>query len=75
MQKVVETSDFRKCLEEVSGRSLVRFFEQWFYSPSFPQVPVSSLPSSFGSLCIRILLLRAKDQLKKPIYASFRLPS
>lgn len=38
MQKVVETSDFRKCLEEVSGRSLVRFFEQWFYSPSFPQV-------------------------------------
>ncbi|EWM30660.1 peptidase m1 membrane alanine aminopeptidase [Nannochloropsis gaditana] len=38
MHKVVETSDFRKCLEEVSGRSLVRFFEQWFYTPSFPQL-------------------------------------
>ena len=38
MQKVVETSDFRKTLEEVSGRSLVRFFEQWFYTPSFPQL-------------------------------------
>jgi len=47
MQKVVETSDFRKCLEEVSGRSLVRFFEQWFYSPSFPQVR-TSLPSSLS---------------------------
>ena len=48
MQKVVETSDFRKCLEEVSGRSLVRFFEQWFYSPSFPKVRTSLPSSSFS---------------------------
>ncbi|MGI0079499.1 MAG: M1 family metallopeptidase, partial [Nitrososphaerales archaeon] len=33
---LVETSDFRKALEEVSGIDLESFFEQWLYSPGFP---------------------------------------
>lgn len=33
---LVETSDFRKILEDVSGLSLEPFFEQWLYSPGFP---------------------------------------
>ena len=57
MHKVVETSDFRKCLEEVSGRSLVRFFEQWFYSPSFPQVPTHASPFLIYVSLRTILLL------------------
>ncbi|MCW5753175.1 MAG: M1 family metallopeptidase [Phycisphaeraceae bacterium] len=36
----VETSDFRRCLEEVSGRSLERFFEQWCMRPGLPQLTV-----------------------------------
>ena len=37
---VVETDDFRRVLERVSGRSLVEFFEQWFYSPGYPALEV-----------------------------------
>lgn len=39
--KVVETEDFRRVLEEHSGRSLVSFFEQWFYTPGYPALKVS----------------------------------
>ena len=35
-QKVVETSDFRRILEDHSGKSLVQFFDQWFHSPGYP---------------------------------------
>ncbi|MCA9697799.1 MAG: hypothetical protein KC431_09770, partial [Myxococcales bacterium] len=34
--KVVETDDFRRVMERVSGRSLGRFFDQWFHSPGYP---------------------------------------
>ena len=33
---LVETSDFRKILEEVSGLNFEQFFEQWLYSPGYP---------------------------------------
>lgn len=36
MGQNVETDDFRKTLEDVSGRQLVRFFDQWFLSPGYP---------------------------------------
>jgi aminopeptidase N len=36
----VETDDFRRSLEDVSGRSLMRFFEQWVYRPGSPHVKV-----------------------------------
>lgn len=39
--EVVETDDFRRALEARSGRSLGRFFEQWFYRPGFPDLEVS----------------------------------
>ena len=34
----VETADFRRALEETSGRSLARFFEQWIGSPGYPKL-------------------------------------
>ena len=40
--KTVETDDFRGCLEEVSGRSLEQFFEQWCFRPGCPLVKVGS---------------------------------
>jgi len=38
--KVVETDDFRRVLEDVSGRSLVQFFDQWIYTPGYPSLQV-----------------------------------
>ena len=40
--KLVETSDFRLCLEEASGRSLEQFFTQWCYQSGCPVVKVGS---------------------------------
>ncbi|MBO84863.1 MAG: hypothetical protein CL927_05865 [Deltaproteobacteria bacterium] len=36
--RVVETDDFRRELEEASGRSLARFFDDWFRSPGYPRL-------------------------------------
>jgi aminopeptidase N len=38
---LAETSDLRKVAEEVSGESLVRFFEQWCDRPGLPRVEVT----------------------------------
>ncbi len=39
--KVVESDDFRLVLEEVSGRSLGRLFDQWFATAGYPNIKVS----------------------------------
>jgi aminopeptidase N len=36
--RVVETDDFRKCLEKFSGTNLTKFFDQWYYSAGFPKL-------------------------------------
>jgi aminopeptidase N len=41
LHQVVETDDFRRILEAHSGRSLGKFFDQWFRSPGFPDIKVS----------------------------------
>lgn len=38
--RTVETDDFRRVLEEHSGRSLGRFFDQWLRSPGYPKLKV-----------------------------------
>jgi aminopeptidase N len=37
-RSVVETRDLMRALEEVSGKSLGRFFEQWVYKPGHPEL-------------------------------------
>jgi aminopeptidase N len=39
--QVVETDDFRLVMEQHSGRSLGHFFDQWFYTPGYPQLKVA----------------------------------
>ncbi len=34
--ELVETDDFRRTLEVVSGRSLAQFFDEWIHAPGFP---------------------------------------
>jgi len=38
--QVVETDDFRRIMEQHSGRSLGRFFDQWFHSKGYPALKV-----------------------------------
>jgi aminopeptidase N len=37
---IVETTDLMRALEEVSGRSLERFFDDWVYRPGHPDLKV-----------------------------------
>jgi aminopeptidase N len=39
--EVVETDDFRHVMEEHSGRSLGRFFDQWFHTAGYPDLKVT----------------------------------
>ena len=39
--KEVITADLQRTLEEVTGRSLERFFQQWIYSGGYPEFEVS----------------------------------
>lgn len=41
-RSTAETDDFRRALEERSGRSLARFFDQWLLGPGFPELSVSA---------------------------------
>src|SRR6201999_3622223 len=36
----VETRDLQRALEDVSGRSLGRLFEQWVYKPGHPELEI-----------------------------------
>ena len=38
---VVETVDFARCIEEVTGDNYDWFFDQWFYKPGFPVLECS----------------------------------
>lgn len=37
-QGLVETDDFRRCLEEASGHSLAAFFDRWLHTPGYPKL-------------------------------------
>jgi aminopeptidase N len=39
--RAVETEDFRKMLEKHSGRTLTKYFDQWFYTAAYPHLKVS----------------------------------
>ncbi len=39
-RSVVETDDFRRAMEQASGRALTRFFDQWFYTAGYPSLEV-----------------------------------
>ncbi|MBM4109606.1 MAG: hypothetical protein FJ255_12495 [Phycisphaerae bacterium] len=40
--RTVETADFRKTMEEVSGRSLEQFFAQWCHRPGVPRLKLQA---------------------------------
>ncbi|QYU66848.1 uracil-DNA glycosylase [Leptolyngbya sp. 15MV] len=75
----VETDDFRRVMEEVSGRSLDRFFTQWCTRPGLPRLaaelewtPAGALPDGPGTLTIRVEQTQRIDAFN-PAFA-FDLP-
>jgi len=40
-EKVVETDDFRRKMEEHSGQSLAHFFDQWFCRAGYPKLTIT----------------------------------
>ncbi len=70
--KCVETSDFRQCLEEVSGRSLEQFFAQWCFQPGCPVVKVATKYDA-GS---RVLTIEVEQKNRNPATGpmTFSLP-
>ncbi len=38
--KTADTEDLQKVFEEISGKNLNTFFQQWFYTPGIPQLDV-----------------------------------
>ena len=42
--RIVETSDLIRVFEEVSGRSLHAWFDQWFKQPGYPRLEVTYTP-------------------------------
>ena len=67
----VETDDFRHVLEEVSGRSLQQFFDQWVHRPGLPRLRVDA-DYDAGTLQVAIEQTQLIDA-DNPAYA-FSLP-
>ncbi|MEM0382073.1 MAG: M1 family aminopeptidase [Nitrososphaerota archaeon] len=64
---VADTEDFRKVMEEVSGRSLEEFFEQFFYNAGHPAVRVEEeWKESSKQLVLRFKQTQGDDSL--PVY-------
>jgi len=67
--KPVETSDFRKLLEEVSGQDLERFFGQWVHRPGLPRLRVDlAYDEADGELRVRVEQIQPIDA-DNPAYA------
>ncbi|KAJ3118493.1 hypothetical protein HDU96_001312 [Phlyctochytrium bullatum] len=60
--KLVETEDFKRCLEEESGLNLTRFFDQWLFGIGYPKVKASY---SYDSSKKRVQIVLEQTQVSK----------
>jgi aminopeptidase N len=65
---IVETTDLQRALEEVSGRSLERFFDQWVFRPGHPDLRVKIAYED------KLLTVSLKQRQKGDNVAIFELP-
>ncbi|HYE63800.1 MAG TPA: M1 family aminopeptidase [Phycisphaerales bacterium] len=67
--KSVETDDYRRVLEEVSGQSLERFFDQWTRRPGLPRLSVTQAwDEASGMLTLNVEQTQKIDR-HNPAYA------
>lgn len=67
--KSVEIHDLRLAMEEVSGRDLNWFFNQWFLQKGHPKLHITT---SYDSLSKKVVVKIAQQQLSE--YPTYRLP-
>jgi aminopeptidase N len=63
---IVETNDLMRAFEEVSGRSLERFFDHWVYRPGHPELTVKV---SYDDALLSISLKQAQKPGDTAIFA------
>ncbi len=78
-EKEVITADLERTLEEVTGRSLGRFFQQWVYSGGYPAFEVSySWDSEHDLARVKIKQTQKVDELTPcfvtPVDLAFTVP-
>ncbi|MSR19129.1 MAG: hypothetical protein EXS00_08215 [Phycisphaerales bacterium] len=71
--ETVETDDFRHCLEEVSGKSLEKFFDQWCLRPGTPRLAMKAAVEQDGRLLRLSLDQSQRIDAATPAFA-FTLP-
>ncbi len=67
---VVETRDLQRAMQQVSGRSLGRFFDQWLYQPGHPEIEIELLWEK-GILTVRV---KQTQSTSGGVPSSFELP-
>ena len=65
--RTVELADFRQAMEEASGRSLQRFFDQWFREPGHPVLDVEQAYFA-GSKLYTVQVVQRQDR-PSPVFA------
>ncbi len=68
---LAETDDFRRCLEEASGESLERFFDQWTRRPGLPRLEVTFEWDAPNSELAVTVQQKQKIDADNPAYAFF----
>ncbi len=63
---IVETTDLMRAFEEVSGRSLERFFDHWVYRPGHPEL---SVKVSYDDGLLSVALKQAQKHGDTAIFA------
>ena len=73
LHKSVQTEQFQKIMEEVSGQSLDWFFEQWVFNPGYPRLLYEenwqSISGRKGTLNVKI------TQIQKREWPIFEVPT
>lgn len=71
----VESSDLRRVLERVSGRSLGRFFYDWIEMPGHPVIEAeSSWDAEQGIVTVALQQTQEREPFHLPITVAFHLP-
>ncbi|HYE96520.1 MAG TPA: M1 family aminopeptidase [Rubricoccaceae bacterium] len=65
--RAVEVEDLRQAMEEESGRSLRRFFDQWFYRPGHPALTVEQAFFP-GSSLYTVHVVQTQDPANEPVF-------
>ena len=67
----VETNDFKRVIEDVTGRSMPWFFDQWLYRAGYPEISVTREIKPGGD---SLRLVFRQTQTVDSLCAYFRLP-